>query len=304
MTHKLVNSKNSKLFRNTGLTVILFLSPWLFSLIVFWYGPICYTAVLGFMKYRLIGGGHFNGIENYINIFSDKLFWIGLRNTFVFVLMYVPLNMAMGLFTAYLLNMDIKAKGLWRSIIYLPAIVPVVAVLVLGKFMFYPNGLINTVIELFGIRGPLWLANPKLIIPASVFLMIWQCGTGMVVYLGAFQSVSAQYYEAAEIDGVSVPGQFFRITIPLISPTILFRVVIDIIFGLMIFVPGLVLPEGGVPGGPGTSSRFFALHIYEKAFQRFCLGEASALATILIVISFIITWLLMRASNKYVYYEV
>ena len=304
MAVSMVTSNSSKLFGNRGLTVILFILPWLFSLIVFWYGPIIYTAVLGFMKYRLIGGGHFNGIENYINIFSDKLFWIGLRNTFLFILLYVPLNMAMGLLTAYLLNMDIRAKGLWRSIIYLPAIVPVVAVLVLGKFMFYPNGLINTVIELFGVRGPLWLANPRLIIPASVLLMVWQCGTGMVVYLGAFQGVSTHYYEAAKIDGVSSFGQFFLITIPLISPTILFRIVIDMIFGLMIFVPALILPEGGVPGGPGTSSRFFALHIYEKAFQRFNLGEASALATILIIISFIITWLPMRASNTYVYSEV
>ncbi|MDC7240865.1 MAG: sugar ABC transporter permease [Spirochaetales bacterium] len=284
-------------------TVLLFLLPWLFSLIVFWYGPILYTVILSLMKYRLIGGGYFIGFSNYTKIFQDKLFWTGLQNTFVFILMYVPANFALGLFTAYLLNMNIKFKGFWRAIIYVPAVLPVVAVLVLGKFMFYPNGLVNTLIELTGIKGPLWLANPNLIKPASVMLMIWQCGTAMVVYLGALQGVPKHLYEAAEIDGLSHSGQFFHITIPMISPTILFRMVIDVIFGLMIFVPGLILPEGNVPGGPGTSSRFYALHIYEKAFQRFNLGEASALATVLILLSMVITFFIMRMSNRYVHYE-
>lgn len=285
-------------------TVLLFLLPWLVSLIIFWYGPILYTFVLSFMKYRLISGGKFIGLENYTKIFSDAYFWIGLRNTTYFVLLYVPANFFMGICTAYVLNLDIKGKAIWRSIIYLPAILPVVAVLVLGKFIFYPDGLMNTFIELFGLKGPLWLADPKLIIPASVLLMVWQCGSGMVVYLGALQGVPHTFYEAAQIDGLSAFGQFRKITIPMISPTILFRMIIDMIFGLMIFVPALILPEGGVPGGPGTSSRFLALHIYEKAFQRFQLGEASALATILILLSVVITWGIMRFSDKHVYYEV
>jgi len=256
------------------------------------------------MKYRLIGGGHFIGFKNYSNIIDDALFWIGLKNTFIFIAMFVPANFVIGLLTAYLLNMDIKLKGLWRSIIYIPSVLPIIAVLVLGKFMFYPNGLINNFIGLFGIKGPLWLADPNLIKPASVMLMIWQCGTAMVVYLGALQGVPKQLYEASDIDGLSKPVQFLYVTIPMISPTILFRMDIDVIFGLMIFVPGLILPEGNVPGGPGTSSRYYALHIYEKAFQRFRLGEASALATILILISVLITFVLIRMSNRYIHYEV
>lgn len=297
-------SKKTKLNRFKYVNVLLFLLPWLISLIVFWYGPIFYTIALSFMKYRLIGGGHFIGFLNYVKIFEDPLFWTGLKNTFIFIAMYVPANFVLGLFTAYLLNMNIKFKGLWRSIIYVPAVLPVIAVLVLGKFMFYPNGLVNSFIELVGIKGPLWLANPMLIKPTSVLLMIWQCGTAMVVYLGALQGVPKQLYEAADIDGLAKPFQFLYVTIPMISPTILFRMVIDMIFGLMIFVPGLILPEGNVPGGPGTSSRFYALHIYEKAFQRFSLGEASALATILIMISILITIFIMRTSNRYVHYEV
>ena len=296
-------SKKTKLNKVNYFNVLLFLLPWLISLVVFWYGPIIYTMVLSFMKYRLIGGGYFIGLKNYMNIFEDRLFWTGLKNTFIFILMYVPANFALGLFTAYLLNMNIKFKGLWRSIIYVPAVLPVIAVLVLGKFMFYPNGLVNSFIEVFGVKGPLWLANPNLIKPASVLLMIWQSGTAMVVYLGALQGVPKQLYEAADIDGLKKPVQFFYVTIPMISPTILFRMVIDMIFGLMIFVPGLILPEGNVPGGPGTSSRFYALHIYEKAFQRFSLGEASALATILILISILITFFIIRMSNRYIHYE-
>jgi ABC-type sugar transport system permease subunit len=297
-------SNKTKLNKVNYFNVLLFLLPWLISLVVFWYGPIIYTMALSFMKYRLIGGGHFIGFKNYVMIFEDRLFWTGLKNTFIFILMYVPANFALGLFTAYLLNMNIKMKGLWRSVIYVPAVLPVIAVLVLGKFMFYPNGLVNSVIEIFGVKGPLWLASPHLIKPASVLLMIWQCGTAMVVYLGALQGVPKQLYEAADIDGLKKPVQFFYVTIPMISPTILFRMVIDMIFGLMIFVPGLILPEGNVPGGPGTSSRFYALHIYEKAFQRFSLGEASALATILILISILITFFIIRMSNRYIHYEV
>ena len=285
-------------------TLLLFLAPWLFSLIVLWYGPILYTVILSFMKYKLIGGGKFIGFKNYINVFNDRFFWLGLRNTFSFIVLYLPLNLIAGLCTAYVVNMDIKGKAVWRAVIYLPAVLPAIAVLVLGKFIFYQNGLVNNFLSLFGIEGPLWLANPTLIIPASVLLMVWQCGTAMVIYLGALQGVPDMYYEAAEIDGCSKVGQFLRITLPLISPTIFFRVIIDLIFGLMIFIPALVLPEGNVPGGPANASRFYALHLYEKAFQRFNLGEASCLATVLILISFMITFVMMRFSERYVHYEV
>lgn len=299
-----IGIRKSPLKRKKMWTVSLFLLPWLVSLAVLWYGPIIYTIVLSFMKYRLIGGGGFIGFKNYINTFQDGFFWLGLRNTFSFIVLYIPANFMMGLCVAYLLNLNLRLKGLWRSIIYIPAVLPVIAVLVLGKFIFYPNGLVNTFIEMFGIKGPLWLANPNLIIPASVILMVWQCGTAMIVYLGALQAVPAQYYEAADIDGLGKSRQFFQITLPLISPAVFFRMIIDLIFGLMIFIPGLILPEGNVPGGPGNASRFYALHLYEKAFQRFNIGEASTLATILIIISFVITWAVIKLSERYVYYEV
>lgn len=290
--------------RGKTLTALLFLLPWLISLLVLWYGPIVATLVLSFMRYKLIGTARFIGLTNYLETFKDEYFWLGLRNTFLFVALYIPANFALGLFTAYLLNLDIRLKGLWRTVIYVPSVLPVIAILVLGKFIFFPNGLMNSFIELFGLKGPLWLANPRLIVPASVMLMVWQCGTAMVVYLGALRNVPAQYYEAAEIDGLSRPRQFFRITVPLISPTIFFRLIIDLIFALMIFVPGLVLPEGNVPGGPGNASRFYALHLYEKAFKRFNIGEASTLATVLIAISVVLTWLVIKSSERYVHYEV
>jgi len=285
-------------------TILLFMTPWLLSLVVFWYGPILYTVVLSFMKYRLIGGGHFIGFANYAETFRDQYFWKGLSNTFIFILMFIPANFILGLSTAWLLSSDIPAKSLFRSIIYIPAVLPVIAILVLGKFLFYPNGLVNSFLGLLHIPGPFWLSNPKLIKLTSVLLMIWQCGTAMVIYLGALKAVPNHYYEAAEIDGLGRLGQFLHITMPLISPTIFFRAIMDLIFGLMIFIPGLVLPDGNVPGGPGNASRYYALHLYEKAFQRFNLGEASTLATILIVISFLITILIMKTSERFVHYEV
>jgi multiple sugar transport system permease protein len=290
--------------KQNRLTVLLFLSPWLLSLVVLWYGPIFYTVVLSFMRYKLVGGGRFIGLDNYIKVFHDRFFWLGLKNTFTFIGFYLPLNLIAGLLTAYLVNLKLKGTALWRTIIYIPAVLPSIAVLVLGKFIFYPNGLLNSALGLLGIKGPLWLASPKWIIPASVLLTVWQCGTAMVVYLGALRSVPDMYYEAASIDGLGKTGQFFHITLPLISPTIFFRVITDLIFGLMIFTPALVLPEGNVPGGPANASRFYALHLYEKAFQRFVIGEASCLATILILMSFVITLAIIRLSERYVYYEV
>ncbi len=286
-----------------GLTALLFLAPWLVSLVVFWYGPILATVGLSFSRYKLIGSPRLIGLANYSAIFQDSYFWVGLRTTFVFTALYLPANFVLGLATAWLLSLDVRLKGLWRTVLYVPSVLPVIAVLVLGKFIFYPNGLMNTALELFGIKGPLWLANPRLIIPASVMLTAWQCGTAMVVYLGALQNVPSQYYEAAEIDGLGRVRQFFGITIPLISPAIFFRVIIDLIFALTIFIPALILPEGGVPGGPADGSRFYVLHLYEKAFKRFNIGEASALATVLILICVVLTWMVIRASERYVHYE-
>lgn len=297
-------NERSRWNRSRTRSAYIFLSPWFFSLVVFWYGPIIYTIVLSFMRYRFIGGGSFVGFGNYIKIFQDEFFWIGLTNTVSYISMYVPGMFVMSLFTAYLISMNVKFKSLWRSLLYVPSVIPVIAVLVLGKFIFFPQGLVNMALGLFGIQGPLWLSNPMLIRPAAVLIMLWRCGEGMVVYLAALQGVPSMYYEVADIDGLSKPKQFFRITLPLISPTIFFRVIVDTIVGLMVFIPGLVLPAGNVPGGPGTSSRFYALHLYEKAFQRFNLGEAAALATVLILISFALTVIIMRGSKRFVYYEV
>lgn len=285
------------------LTILLFLAPWLLSLVVLWYGPIFYTVALSFMRYKLVGGGRFIGFENYVKVLHDPFFWLGLKNTTLFILLYLPFNLIAGLLTAYLINLKLKGMAIWRTLIYIPAVLPAIAVLVLGKFIFYPNGLLNSALGLVGIQGPLWLADPHWIIPASVLLTVWQCGTAMVVYLGALRSVPDMYYEAASLDGLGKTRQFFHITLPLISPTIFFRVITDLIFGLMIFTPALILPEGNVPGGPANASRFYALHLYEKAFQRFVMGEAACLATILILISFLITFAIIRLSERYVYYE-
>lgn len=290
--------------RSRTRSAFVFLLPWLFSLLVFWHGPIIYTVVLSLMRYRFIGGGSFVGLENYEKIFQDELFWIGLKNTTLYIVLYVPGMFVMSLFTAYLISMNVKLKALWRSLLYVPSVIPVLAVLVLGKFVFFPEGLVNMVLGVFGMKGPLWLSDPRLIRPAAVLIMLWRCGEGMVVYLAALRGVPSMYYEVADIDGLSKAKQFIKITLPLISPTIFFRVIVDTILGLMVFIPGLVLPAGNVPGGPGTASRFYALHLYEKAFQRFNLGEAAALATVLIVISFALTLVIMRGSKRFVYYEV
>lgn len=191
----------SKLTRGKTATVLLFLTPWLISLVVFWYGPIIYTLALGFMRYKPPSPDTtFVGLKNYMEIFADPFFLKSLGNTFAFGLMFVPANFFLGLMTAQLLSIDFPAKGFFRSLIYVPAILPTIAVLVIGKFLFFEHGLVNTVLSIFipGDANILWLANRNLIKPATVMLMVWQCGTAMIIYLGALKAVPAQYYEAAK----------------------------------------------------------------------------------------------------------
>lgn len=285
-------------------SLLFFLTPWFISLIVMWYGPILYTLILSFTKYKLIGSATFIGLQNYIDVFQDKFFWHGLKTTFYFTLLYVPLITILGLLTAYLLKTDVPGKDIFRALIYLPAVLPALALLILGKFIFYPSGLINSLLKAVGLPGPLWLANPDLIVITSAIVMSWQCGVAMIVYLGAMQGVPSQYYQAAEIDGMGKFRQFYSITLPLISHAIYFRLIVDIKLALMIFIPALILPRGQVPGGPAHASRFYALHVYEKAFQRFNIGEASTLAVILITVSIGITVLIRKIGERYVYYEV
>jgi multiple sugar transport system permease protein len=297
-------SSRSASRRKRVLVPLAFLLPWLVSLVVLWYGPIVVTVVLSFFRYNLVYGGKFFGVGNYLKIFQDRFFWIGLKNTFFFLGLFVPLNFLLGLTTAFLLNIETRTIAVWRTLIYLPAVLPTVAILVLGKFIFFPNGLLNTFLGYIGITGPLWLATTTWIKPAAVLLMAWQCGTTTIIYLAGLKSIPAVYYEVAAIDGIGPLRRFLNITLPLLSPTILFRVVIDIIFSLMIFVPGLILPEGqNVLGGPDNATRFFALHLYDKAFLRNVLGEASSIATVLILICFILTFSVIRLSEKHVYYE-
>lgn len=286
------------------LTPVFFLLPWLASLVVLWYGPIAVTLLLSLFRYNLVYGGKFIGAANYLKIFQDSFFWIGFKNTFFFLALFVPANFLLGLATALLLNKEVKTIALWRTLIYLPAILPTIAIMVLGKFIFYPNGLVNTLLSYLGIEGPLWLASVTWIKPAAVLLMAWQCGTTTIIYLAGLKSIPGMYYESAAIDGIGPLRKLAHITLPLLSPTILFRVVIDIIFSLMVFIPGLVLPEGlTVLGGPDNATRFYALHLYDKAFLRNVLGEASSIATVLIVICFILTFGIIKLSEKYVYYE-
>jgi len=281
-----------------------FLVPWLVALGVFYFGAIGYTIVLSLMKYNLIAGGSFIGLDNYRNVFADKLFWLSLKNTLVFLVMFIPANLVVSLSIAMLLNKQTRTVGLNRLMIYLPAVIPSVAGAMLIRLVFIPSGIVNGLLEIVGIEGPFWLSNPHLIKTTSVLFMLWLCGTSVVIYLAGLKSIPTTYYEVGIIDGIGPLRKFFSITLPMLSPTIFFRLVIDVIVGLMIMIPGLVLPVPRVPGGPANASRFYAIHLYDKAFKRFLLGEGSALAIVLLCLCALITYFIIRLGERRVYYEI
>ncbi|MGD6857496.1 carbohydrate ABC transporter permease [Bacillus infantis] len=282
----------------------LFISPWIIGFLGLTLGPLLFSLFASFTDYNITSRMNFIGLDNFKRMFTiDDLFKTSLWNTIYYVLFSVPLTTAGAILLAVLLNQRVKGMKFFRTVYYLPAILSGVAVYFLWMQLLSPStGLVNTFLAWFGIEGPAWLFDPEWTKPALLLMKMWSVGGGMLLYLASLQGVSAQMYEAADLDGASSFQKFFHITLPMISPIIFFDVITSTIGSFQIFQEAYVMTENG-DGGPGNSLLFYNLHMWNNAFEIFDMGYASAMAWLLFLIVMVLTVINLTLGKKWVHYE-
>ncbi len=275
------------------------IAPWLVGFVLFTAGPILISLWASFTDWDLLTAPQWVGLDNYRNLATDPTFIQSIKVTLAYTALYVPLDLIGGLLLALLVRPRLKGIGIFRTIFYLPTVFSGVAFVVVWLWMLNPNGgLINLVLGWFGIEGPRWLLDPKYALWSLVMMSFWGWGRSMALYLGGMQSIPGELYEAASMDGAGSIRQFFKITLPLLSPTIFFNLVLSIIATFQSFTSAFVATNGG----PLDSTLFLVLYIYRQAFEYFHMGYAAALAWVLFAIILVLTLLLLRSQKFWVFY--
>jgi multiple sugar transport system permease protein len=286
--------------RREAIMGYLFLMPWLLGFLIFLVGPMVASLYLSFTTYKVIRPPEWIGLANYVRMFGDDLFYHSLSVTARYTVFSIPLGIVTALCVAVLLNRQIVFLGFFRTIFYLPSIISGVAVAIVFAWIFnFHFGVLNYLLSLVSIPGPNWLGSPHWALWAFVLMSLWGVGGNIVIFLAALQGVPRSLYEAAEIDGAGSWHRFWHITLPLISPAILFVMIMGVIGSFQTFTQSYVLTGGG----PANSTLFYLLYLYKNAFTWFEMGYASALAWLLFAIILICTLLLLRSSSRWVYYE-
>jgi multiple sugar transport system permease protein len=293
--------KLTRKWRQTRLG-ILFVSPWIIGFCVFYLYPFAATFYYAFTRFTGIGNPTFTGLSNFSTLATDPLFRTALFNTFYYTAIEVPLSTVAALGLALLLNMNVRGQAFYRTLFYIPSIVPVIASSMIFVWIFQPSfGLVNSVLSDVHITGPEWFFSIAWSKPSFILLGLWGLGQPMVIYLAALQGVPREMYEVADLEGASAWQRLRRITIPMISPVILFNVIMSLVLSIQYFTQAQVIETP--PGSPGTSTMFFVTYYYEQAFSFLHLGYASAMAFILFILVLLITVVLLRTSRRWVYYE-
>lgn len=284
-----------------NLAYFVFLSPWLIGFVLWTGGPLLASLYLSFTQYDILTPPRWIGLQNYTGLFADDLFWQALKVTSIYTFVGVPLMMITSLALAVLLNQKVPGLSFFRTVFYLPTVTTGVAVALLWVWLLQPDfGLINNILwYTFGIRGPQWLYDKTWVIPALILKSLWGVGGPMLIYLAALQNIPTQLHEAAELDGANAVRRFWHVSLPMITPVVLFNLVMAIITSFQVFTDAYIMTKGG----PNYASYFYVLYLYQNAFQFFRMGFASAQAWILFLIILAFTALTLRSSSIWVYYE-
>ena len=286
-------------FRNTA-KGLAFLSPWLVGFCVFTLIPIALSLYYSFCDYSLLQRPIWRGLENYRLLFRDEVFFKSLWNTFYYAAMALPAGMLVSIGLALMLNVHIRGQAVYRTIIFLPSLVPTVAAAMLWLWLFNSRlGLVNTALSYLGITGPRWLGDADWAMPALVIMSLWGVGHTVVIYLAGLQDVPRELYEAAAIDGAGIWGRLWSVTIPMLSPVIFFNLILAIIGTLQVFT----LPYIMTQGGPARSTYFYTMYLYDNAFTFLRMGYASAMAWMQLLIILTLTGLAFWTSKRWVYYQ-
>lgn len=278
----------------------LFIAPWIVGFLAFQLYPILSSLYFSFTDYEIPGKPVFIGFQNYITAFHDSIFFQSIEVTLYYTLLSVPIGLLLSLFFAMLLNQNVLGKGIFRTLMYLPSMVSGVSMSLLWVWIFNPQyGVANYLLSLIRISGPAWLSDEHWAVPSIIIMSFWMTGEGMVLFLAALQGVPRSLEEAALLDGANRFQRFRHITLPMISPIILFQLIINIINSFQVFTQAFVMTQGG----PHYATTFYVYYIYQNAFVNFKMGYASALSWMLLAAVMIVTVLIMKFSNRFVYYE-
>ncbi|MBO0744200.1 MAG: sugar ABC transporter permease [Candidatus Dormibacteraeota bacterium] len=282
-------------------TGLLFISPWVFGFLAFQLYPILYALYLSFTQYTGFGPAEWVGLDNYVRMFTqDPLFWQSLFNTVYYTVLAVPIGVVMALIMALAMNQKLREVSVYRAALYLPSVLPLFAISFIFLALLNPQfGLVNYVLSLLRIPSIDWLGDPRWSKLAIVLMAQLGAGNAAIVLLAGLRAIPTTLYEAAVIDGANWWTRFWRITIPLLTPVILYDVILGLHAGLQVFTQAYILTNGG----PSNSTLFFVFYLYNNAFSYSQMGYASALSWVLFIISFAIAILVFRLSSRWVNYE-
>jgi multiple sugar transport system permease protein len=289
------------LARREAVEGLLGISPWLIGFLFFTAGPFVVSIVLSMTDWRIMIAPKFVGLQNYIQILTnDPNFWQSIRVTFTYVALALPLGLFAGLGLSLLLNQKVPGARAFGTLFYLPAVLSGVSVALMWMWLLNPDyGVVNTLLGLVGIQGPNWFWDPDWALPSVVLMSLWRVGGSAIIYLAGLQNISPHLYEAAEIDGAGRLAKLRHITIPMLTPTIFFQLVMELIDAFQVFTVIYVITDGG----PMRSTLFYMFYMFRTAFEDFDMGYASALAWIMGVIILGFTALVFKSSPLWVFYE-
>ncbi len=279
---------------------LIFISPWIIGFCIFVIYPFFTSIYYSFCYYSVFESPKWIGLSNYVNLFKDRVFWISLYNTFYFAVISIPLGVLMALSLALLLNTNVKGISFFRLVFYIPSLVPLVALSILWLWIFNgEHGILNHVLTKIGFqRPPNWLADPNYAKLAIIIMGLWTMGQTIIIYLAALQDVPKHLLEAADVDGAKWHHKIRHVILPVISPVIFFNVLMGIIGSFQVFAAPYIMTAGG----PGKSTTFYTLYLYQRAFEDFRMGYASSMAWFLFLVILGLTLLAVKISRKKVFY--
>lgn len=279
---------------------VVFCLPFIIGFLVFLIIPMGISFYYSLCDYDILSPPKFVGLKNYIDMFTnDEVFWHSIKATLYFALVSVPLRLIFALFVAMILVKPTKATGFYRAAYYLPSIIGgSVAVAILWKRMFAPDGVVNSILGILGIETNFaWLSDTRTAIWTLILLAVWQFGSSMLIFLSALKQIPKSLYEAADVDGAGKVTKFFRVTLPLLTPTIFFNLVMQMINGFLAFTQSLIITQGK----PMDTTLFYAVYMYQQSFSFSKSGYASAMAWVMLGIIAVITFVLFKTKKYWVY---
>lgn len=295
-------NKKSIYKRSDNIIAYILMAPWLIGFVGMWLIPAVISMYYSFTNYNLLSKPQFIGLANYVRAFThDETFVQALKVTFTYVLILVPLRLAFALFVAMLLNKKHKFLGLYRTLYYVPSIIGgSIAVSIVWKQIFGNKGVVMTLLALVDISQKIsFLGNPATALAVIILMGVWQFGSSMLIFLSALKQIPGSLYESAMVDGSGPANTFFKITLPMLTPTIFFNLILQIINGFRVFTESYVITDGG----PLDSTLSYVLYLYRRAFTYFDMGYSCALAWILVAIISVFTVIIFKTQNNWVYYE-